>query len=230
MVLCPEFFLNMKTIHNTFFLLLLSILLFQCKKTTQASGKVFNYVSGKPIEGITVQLIGYDGLVGDGGPPELCELTETKTDVNGEYSLELGCAGMDKVEIHVGGSYQQYQTLYFSSTRTSKLKLGKCNEIDFEIDSIDGRLKFQIFNSQNVGDSVFLKLHCNAIGEPFYYCAKGIKQFVEAGATESHSWPITANRYVRYYWDTVPFEDFNASHIDSIFCNRNDSTICTITF
>lgn len=210
-------------------LLLLIFFATNCQKTTQAKGKVFNYVSGKPIEGITVELIGYDGLVGDGGPPERCELSDTKTDANGEYSLEVGCSGMDQVEIHVGSSYQQYQSLYFFSIRSSKLKLGKCNEIDFEIDSIDGRLKFKIYNAQNVRDTVYLKLHCNAIGEPFYYCAKGIERYVEAGATDSHSWPVTANRYVRYYWDTVPFEDFNAAHIDSIFCTRNDSTICTIT-
>jgi len=220
----------MKTAIHFPALLLLIFFATNCQKTTQAKGKVFNYVSGKPIKGITVELIGYDGLVGDGGPPERCELSETVTDANGEYSLEVGCTGMDKVELHVGSSYQQYQSLYFFSTRSSKLKLGKCNEIDFEIDSIDGRLKFQIYNSQNVGKKVYLKLHCNAIGEPFYYCAKGIERYVEAGATDSHSWPVTANRYVRYYWDTVPFEDFNASNIDSIFCNRNDSTICTITF
>jgi 5-hydroxyisourate hydrolase-like protein (transthyretin family) len=211
-------------------LLLLIFFASNCQKTTQAKGKVFNYVSGKPIEGITVEMIGYDGLVGDGGPPERCELSETKTDANGEYQLEVGCTGMDQVEIHVGDYYQQFQSLYFYSTRSSKLKLGKCNEIDFEIDSIDGRLIFQFYNSQNVGDTVYLKLHCNAIGEPFYYCAKGMEQYVEAGATDSQSWWVTANRYVKYYWDTVPFEDFNASHIDSIFCNRNDSTICKITF
>ncbi len=219
----------MKTLNALLLLLPLTGLLFQCQKTTQAKGKVFNYVSGKPIKGITVEMIGYDGLVGDGGPPERCELVETQTDANGAYSLEIGCSGMDNVEIHVGSYYQQFQSLYFFSTRSSKLRLGKSNEIDFEIDSIDGRLKFEIYNSKSVGDSVYVKLHCNAIGEPFYYCAKGKAQYVEAGSTQTQSWPITANRYVRYYWDTVPFSDFNASHVDSIFCNRNDSTICTIT-
>ncbi len=210
--------------------MLLAFLCSNCQKTTQARGVVYNYVTGKPIPGVTVGLIGYDGTVNDSAVPELCELVETTTDENGVYNLEVGCFGMDDVSIRVGAQGQQFFGFYFSAKPSADLRLGKSNEIDFQLDSIDGRLKFQLSNLQGISDTLYLRVYCNAQGLPTYYGGRITPIAVPAGATQSRTWYITANRFVKYYWDTVPFSDFNAAHGDSIFCARGDTTVCNIAF
>jgi len=91
-------------------------------------------------------------------------------------------------------------------------------------------MKFQLSNQQNINDTLYLRAYCNAIGYPTYYGGKTTPIAVPSGATNLKSWHITANRYVKYYWDTVPFADFHAAHVDSIFCASGDTTICSIAF
>jgi hypothetical protein len=211
-------------------LFFLAVLCSNCQKTTQATGVVYNYFTGKPIPGVTVGLIGYDGTQPDSPVPTRCTLDETTTDENGAYNLEVGCFGMDNVSIRVGGEHQQFFGFYFFAKRSADLRLGKFNEIDFQLDSIDGGLKVQLFNQQGIDDTLYVRVYCNAIGLPTYYGGQVTPIAVPGGTSSSKFWYVTANRYVKYYWDTVPFSDFNAAHVDSVFCTRGDTTVCSIVF
>ena len=223
----------MKTILP--FTLLFSVLLFvHCQKTTTAKGKVINCISGKPVASITVSITGYDGNnPHDSTIPDPCETVETLTDVNGEYELEVGCSGMDKVSMNVGKSNgaDHFYDHFFSYKSSSKPRLGKSNQIDFQIDSIDGKINFQFQNLKATNDTLYVLVQCNALYEgPFLYCGGHNKIGVEGGSTSSKLWYVTANRYVKYYWDTLPFTDLHATHVDSVYCARNDSVSCVISF
>lgn len=215
--------------HSILFLLLLC----NCQKTTTAKGRVFNYVSGKPIANMPVTLTGYDGnKPRDSTNPNPCEIVETKTNEQGEYDLEVGCNGMDKASISIGNTsnVQPFINWFFHYTASSKLRFGKNNEIDFQIDSVDGKINFNFHNLKTIDDTIYTLVHCNVQGGPdYYYCGHG-QIIVPAGAYVSKIWYVTANRYVRYYWDTVPFTGTYAAHTDSIYCARNDSVGCTISF
>lgn len=216
-------------------LLIIAILIFNnCQKTTTAKGRVYNYVSGKPIANMPVILTGYDGnKPRDSVNPNPCEIVETKTDANGEYDLEVGCSGMDKASIRIGNvdHTSPFSNFFWGAISTSKLRFAKNNEIDFQVDSVDGKINFIFHNLKVMEDTIYIHVHCDAIGKlPSYYCG-GQKQIaVPAGATSSQLSFVTANRYIKYYWDTVPFTGINATHVDSIYCARNDSITCNISF
>ena len=203
-----------------------------CQKTTTAKGKVYNYLSGKPVVGAKVFLTGYDGnKPRDSTNPDPCEMVETTTDANGEYELEVGCSGMDKVSIRTGYPNSPFSNGFYGAWPSEKIRLGKCNEIDFKVDSIDGGIKFALQNEKAVDDSIYLTLHCNGIGPVLMECGGQRKIVVPAGQTRYATSLITANRYVKYYWDKAPFTKVDyALHKDSIYCAKNDSTLCTISF
>jgi hypothetical protein len=82
-----------------------------------------------------------------------------------------------------------------------------------------------------VEDSIYVLVHCNALGDlDYYYCGGHNVYAVSAGGSSSDLAYVTANRFVKYYWDTVPFTKTNAAHVDSIYCARNDSVSCVIVF
>lgn len=222
----------MKSLKLSFVFLISLLLNCNVDKTTTAHGRVYNYISGNPVAGVRVVLTGYDGnYPHDSVNPDPCETVETTTNLNGEYELEVGCKGMDKVSIGAGYAYAPYSNGFYDAKRSGNLRLGKSNEIDFQIDSIDGKINFQFQNLKATDDTLYVLVQCNALYEgPFLYCGGHNKIGVEAGAISSKLWYVTANRYVKYYWDTLPFTGLLATHIDSIYCARNDSVSCVISF
>ena len=217
------------------FSILFSLLLLNCQKTvTTARGRVFNYISGKPIANMPVSITGYDGFYPrDSRIPNPCETVQTLTDINGAYELEVDCSGMDQVSMSIGKASHTnpFYNGFFSGKPNSTPKFAYNNVIDFQIDSIDGKINFNFHNLKAVYDTVFFLVQCNALFEgPFLYCGGHNEIGVDAGDTYSRVWFITANRHVKYYWDTVPFTGINATHVDSIYCARNDSITCNISF
>lgn len=222
----------MKSLKLSF--LFLFLLFYNCnsEKTTTAHGRVLNYISGKSVAGVRVVLTGYDGnRPRDSVHPNPCETVETTTDANGEYELEVGCRGMDKVSIGAGYAHSPFSNGFYGAWPSQQIRLGKSNEIDFRVDSIDGKIKFALHNIKAVDDSIYVQLHCNGIGSIVLECGGQKKINVPAGEVKYFVSSVTANRYVKYYWDKAPFTKVDqAGHKDSIYCVKNDSTLCTISF
>jgi hypothetical protein len=211
------------SVISTFALLCLS-----CSRTTMVSGRITNYYTGEPIAGQSVTLMVFNGVVGDSPTPKLAEEQNTTTDENGNYSLELSDKGIDDARIVVDGNLC---TDYFYQEYSDKIEPNESKEINFRVDQITGKLKVVLTNQTGLFQDVFVKTDCDTHGDKGIFCFPGNSFLsVPTGRVDSVTVPVVAGRYVYVYWGNTDFADWNAPHIDSVYCNLGKTTTYQVAY
>ncbi len=215
---------------HTLQLLLFSLILVSCARTTVVSGRITNIRTGNPVVGMPVTLNVYNGNEPrDSSNPKKVGDTSTKTGSNGEYALEYTDVGIDAVGLFLDNGEICYS--YFGAVRSDKVKTNGSSEVNIQIDSIDGKLQLILQNLSGQSDKLYLRVDCDATGEKGYACCSiNFNNTIPAGQSDTVTFRISAGRFVPVYWGETIFTGWNAPRVDSVFCPRNQTTPMVISF
>lgn len=215
-------------------LCLYGCLFLHCAKTTTTSGYVYDYKTGKPVEGMYMTLIGYDGnYPHDSTNPNPCETVHALTDAQGRYDLEVDCRGIDKVGLYIGYA-RRFDLISdpFISLATGYARLNKHTDVDIQVDSVNGKVNFKIYNSQPVDGEINLYALCSPLYDSnFLGCGIGGKINVKAGETVVKSVWFASGRYIKYRWNVAsPVSPNQSTNTDSVYCAPHQTVECSISF
>ena len=211
-------------------LLLITLMLGSCTRTTVVSGRITNIRTGNPVVGMPVTLNVYNGNEPrDSSDPKKVGDTSINTDANGEYALEYSGVGIDGASLWLDGG--GFCTSFFDADFSDKVKTNGSSEVNIQIDSIDGNLQLILQNLSGQSDKLYLRVDCDATGEKGYACCSfNFNNTIPAGQSDTVTFRISAGRFVPVYWGETIFTGWNAPRVDSVFCQRNQTTPMVISF
>lgn len=201
--------------HTIIAISLFVLLAIACKRNTMITGIVTDSSTGLPIEGVEVHLIA-SRFAKHGGVLGVDEDTIT-TGTDGAYALEVSTARADNVFLrYIKKDYIPY---------SPDVKRGDCKQVDAVLNPIDAYINFTIIN-----ESQSQELHIGTKGN-MYYSGNGGKDFwKETDIPTTYLLKVPGGDFIRIYWGDESFTWDNASHVDSTFCPRNDTTQFLLKF
>jgi hypothetical protein len=201
--------------HIIITILLFVLLAIACKRTTMITGIVTDSGTGLPIDGVEVHLIA-SRFAKHGGTLVVDEDTLT-TGADGAYALEVSTARADNVFLrYIKKDYVPY---------SPAVKRGDCKQVDAVLNPFDAYINFTIIN-----ESQSAELHCSVTGNMYLNIRNGGPVGKGDNIPSSYILNVPGGDFIRIYWDNEPFMLSKASHVDSIFCPRNDTTQFLLKF
>ncbi len=203
-------------LYHIIFVGLFYCILSSCERTTTVTGTITDSATGLPLEGVKVNLVA--NLFKKKGF-ELVDSSIFVTGADGKYTVEIEGKKISQIFIRMGKPY------YFSPEEIY-LKKGDCKVFDKKLNPLDAYLAFTVINETQADE-----LFC-FVGGNLY---EGNLQIGPGGKgsdiPSTFLLRVAGGDFVRIYWDSKLSNLIDkASHVDSIFCPRNDTTQFLLKF
>ena len=215
--------------YMTLFSLLL-LLSSACNRSTMVSGRITNLTTGNPVVGMKVELSIYNGNEPkDSANPKKVGAAVSTTGPNGEYALEISGSGIDGASLSLRDGV--LCSAFFDAKYSDQVAANAAREVNIQVDSIDGTLQLVLDNQSGLSDRVYVRVDCDQIAPKGYACCNhDFENLLSAGQSNTLNFGVSAGRYVSVYWGESTFPNWDAPHIDSVFCPRGQVTQWKLSF
>jgi hypothetical protein len=211
----------MRTITNFILIILCVSALLACKKHSVFSGKVTNGADGLPIEGVEVSLRFNKGKKGGGSL--LIDEDIQKTNINGDYIVEADASGAEN------GTLNVVKEGYAPRNGTFvEVEPGDNRKVDFNLYPFDSWLDITFTNASAKVKKLYYYYNGHFLGRENYHVGNGGPFYLQPGEYRTDIFVIPGEENILVYYDTTGTGLLPYSFVDSIFCNRNDTTKLTI--
>ena len=192
------------------------------------TGRILNVVTNEPMSKFPVVLNGYKGNEPhDSSNPKLVDSISTVTNEKGEFALELSKTRLDDAGLFLGTGYCYS---HFGETYSNPIKANKSVETEIKIDPLNGRLDIFLQNQTAAFGTLFLEVDCDVLDgdKGSACCHQHFENLLDAGQIDTLHFRVTAGRFVKVYWGTTKFNNWNSPRVDSVFCEIGATTSMAI--
>jgi hypothetical protein len=196
--------------------------------TTTITGIITDVRTGKPLQGVRVLLRIFSGYEHDSVMWHYVGSVDGTSDATGKYTV-VYTGSIDNIEFTLLD--QDICTKYYDGYLSRTPVVNQYNEVNIQVDPIDGELDLKLQNMSGTSDKVYVGVDCDGVGEiGFYCCGNSTEQKVTSGQMLTPTYGVSGDRYVKIYWGLTPYTKWNSEHIDSVYCPRGAVTDFVLKF